>query len=496
MRHILIIFSIFLFSFTIISCAKKSSSDGGSSTTTPVLAEVTPVPNQISNSVPEYTFSSTMNGHIHYPQPETSVAPQDDWEGNWSPITCWTGRNSNKGGAIYNATSGDNTIYLYPNSLVWDEELEDYKSITLYDGTYSNYCKLTIYSSTTGAEYADWKGSETSGAWSNILTVSPFTIGSGVFVAVGNSGNIVRSTDNGTTWDNATSPTANDLNGITYGNNIAQNWHKGNYVAVGSSGNIVKSADSTNCKTNWSGSNSGVSPQDEGVICDIGSSFDNKTSPTASHLIRVTFGNNTFVAVGGSGNIVRSDAGGSYYAHNLISFDNVTSPITSNLRGITFGNNIFVAVGRYGKIVRSSDNGTSFDNATSTTANTLRRITFGNNTFVAVGNGGNIVRSTDNGSSFDNATSPTTNDLYDVGFGNNTFVAVGTNGNIFRSTDDGITWDNATSPTSNNLNGITYGNYSFVAVGDGGNIVRSTDYGSTWDNITSGTSNNLNGVGF
>ena len=420
-----------------------------------------------------------MNGHIWYPQPETSLAPQDDWEGNWGPITCWTGWGLEW---ISEATIGDNTIKLYQRSLRWDNDSADWKGVTLYDGTYTAYCKLTIYS---------WNSSSSSGSWSNILTVSPFTIGSGVFVAVGDNGNIVRSTDNGTTWDNATSPTANNLNGIAYGNNITQNWHKGNYVAVGSSGNIVRSANSTNCKTN-----AGVSPQDEGVICDIGSSFDNSTSPTANDLQRVAFGNNTFVAVGGSGNIVRSDAGGSYYSHNLISFDNVTSPITSNLRGITFGNNIFVAVGRYGRILRSSDNGTSFDNATSPTANTLKRITFGNNTFVAVGNEGNIVRSTDNGLSFDNATSPTANDLYDVGFGNNTFVAVGNDGNILRSTDDGITWDNVTSPTANDLNGITYGNYTFVAVGDGGNIVRSTDNGYTWDNITSGTSNNLNGIGF
>ncbi|PPR69540.1 MAG: hypothetical protein CFH02_00474, partial [Alphaproteobacteria bacterium MarineAlpha3_Bin1] len=158
----------------------------------------------------------------------------------------------------------------------------------------------------------------------------------------------------------------NTLKGITYGNWISLNSHKGNYVAVGSSGNIVRSADSTNCET----TSSWVSPQDEGVICDIGSSFDNRTSTTANDLQRVTFGNKTFVAVGGSGTIVRSLYGiGKYY-------NTVTSPITSNLRGITFGNNIFVAVGRYGKIVRSSDNGTSFDNATSTTANTLRRITF------------------------------------------------------------------------------------------------------------------------
>ena len=32
--------------------------------------------------------------------------------------------------------------------------------------------------------------------------------GSGVFVAVGYSGNIIRSTDNGSSWDNVTSPTS------------------------------------------------------------------------------------------------------------------------------------------------------------------------------------------------------------------------------------------------------------------------------------------------
>jgi len=35
-------------------------------------------------------------------------------------------------------------------------------------------------------------------------------------VGVGNSGNIVRSTDNGSTWDNATSPTANLLWGVAF----------------------------------------------------------------------------------------------------------------------------------------------------------------------------------------------------------------------------------------------------------------------------------------
>ena len=85
--------------------------------------------------------------------------------------------------------------------------------------------------------------------------------------------------------------------------------------------------------------------------------------------------------------------------------------------GVTFGNNTFVAVGGFsGKIVRSTDNGASFDNATPAgSANNLWGAGFGNNTFVAVGIDESIVRSTD-GTNWDNATSPTSEDLRGVTF--------------------------------------------------------------------------------
>ena len=51
------------------------------------------------------------------------------------------------------------------------------------------------------------------------------------FVGVGESGTIVRSTDNGSTWDNETSPTANNLLQVAFGNNT--------FVAGGTYGNIV-----------------------------------------------------------------------------------------------------------------------------------------------------------------------------------------------------------------------------------------------------------------
>ena len=205
---------------------------------------------------------------------------------------------------------------------------------------------------------------------------SGVTFGNNTFVAVGNSGIIVRSTDNGTSWDNATTDnsTVNNLKGVTFGNNT--------FVAVGDSGNIVRSTDNG---TSW-----------------VNATTDNST---VNNLKKVTFGNNTFVAVGDSGNIVRSTDNGT-------SWENATSPTANALYGVTFENNTFVGVGLSGNIIRSTDNGSSFSTVASPTANGLYGVTFGNNTFVAVGLNGNIIRSTDNGTSWGNTTTYSKSKLY------------------------------------------------------------------------------------
>ena len=119
--------------------------------------------------------------------------------------------------------------------------------------------------------------------------LSGILFGNNNFVGVGSTGKIVRSTDNGSTFDNVTSSTTNDLYGVVFGNNT--------FVAVGDNGTIVKSTDN-------------------------GSSFSSVTSPTINYLSGVVFENDTFVAVGNSGNIVRSTDNGT-------TWDNVTSPITN-----------------------------------------------------------------------------------------------------------------------------------------------------------------------
>ena len=70
--------------------------------------------------------------------------------------------------------------------------------------------------------------------------------------------------------------------------------------------------------------------------------------------------------------IVRSEDNGE-------SFENANSAgVANNLFGVGFGNNTFVAVGVSGNIHRSTDNGSSFVNVTSPTENQLRDVTFKN----------------------------------------------------------------------------------------------------------------------
>ena len=195
---------------------------------------------------------------------------------------------------------------------------------------------------------------------------------------------------------------------------------------------------------------------------DNGSSWSNSNSGVSDHYLKgVTFGNSTFQGVGqtisdsctslNKVEIIESTDNGS-------TWDGQNSPTNycKDLYGITFGNNTFVAVGYTGKIIRSTDNGSSWDNVTIVDDDNLYGVSFGDNTFVAVGEDGRRIRSTDNGTTWDNSTSGG-DTLFGVTFGNNRFMAVGESGRIVISTDNGSSWSSSTSRTSNHLNGVTFG---------------------------------------
>jgi len=211
------------------------------------------------------------------------------------------------------------------------------------------------------------------------------------------------------------------------------------------------------------------------------------TTRTYYDLYGITFGNNTFVAVGKKGTVRYSSDNGS-------SWDNGTSGTTKYLYEIAYGDSTFVTVGQSGTIRTSSDNGTTWSTGTTLETSTYEGVAYGNilladNTthkaFVALGSS-NVWKSIDSGSNWNQIT---TANLNDVAFGNSIFIGCGDDGAIETSDNGSNPWSSVTSGASEDLNGITYGNNRFISVGDDGKLIKSTDNGSTWGDVNSGVLN-------
>jgi len=305
--------------------------------------------------------------------------------------------------------------------------------------------------------------------------------GSNTFIVVGSNG--IMTSPDGDTW--AVSRDAywfdSFWNGVAFANDT--------FVVVGWADQIATSPDATT----WSlrrpqitieALSSVTYGQDRFVA--VGISFDRSglvaTSPdgvtwtqgvsaTAFSLIDISYGNNTFVAVGSGGTILASGDG--------ITWVQIPSVTSYDLYGITFGNNRFVAVGLGGYTLVSSD-GMTWTQGNLSTECALNSVTYGNNTFVAVGNGGSLGRAiltSPDGMTWTPSVSPARNELTSVAFGNNTFVAVGYEG-IFTS-PDGITWSQGMITMDFPPVGVAHGNNTFVVVGDCGQIFTSSD-GLSW----------------
>jgi len=218
------------------------------------------------------------------------------------------------------------------------------------------------------------------------------------------------------------------------------------------------------------GNNTFVAVGDRGTILSspdglIWTEQDFWESGTIENLNGVVYGEGNFVAVGDNGTILVSPDGQSWEERTPY------SGTVNNLIAVAYGNGIFVAVGddylvsTIGKVLTSPD-GLAWTVA-SDLAFTPSSITFGKGIFVAVG-GGSIATSSD-GVTWDSQVSGINWSLYDVTFGNNMFVAVAQVGIVLTSVD-GITWQIRTSGISVNLRCVAFGNHTFVAVADGGSF--------------------------
>jgi hypothetical protein len=168
-------------------------------------------------------------------------------------------------------------------------------------------------------------------------------------------------------------------------------------------------------------------------------------------------------------------------------------PSNNDLTSVAMVDTQLIAVGRSGEFLRSAD-GISWTSKQTGTKHDLYSVVWANRQMVAVGDSGIVMTSPD-GVAWTKRISGTTMPLYSVVWADSQFVAVGnTNagqeGGILTS-PDGITWTKRSSAmTYGQFNSVTWTGTQFVTVGDHGSIFTSLD-GSTWTSRTSGTAQTL-----
>ena len=191
----------------------------------------------------------------------------------------------------------------------------------------------------------------------------------------------------------------------------------------------------------------------------------------------ITFGNNTFVAVGEKGTVRTSSDNGA-------TWDNGTRGTTSELNEIAYGDSTFVAVGERGTHLYSRDDGTTWDNGTWSDDDHVTGVAFGSNSFIGVSST-YLTKSTDNGSNWVRGCSGVR--VYDMAFGNNKFVGSGAEGAI-QISDNGSGCStpsgSGSRTTEETLYGITFGNNRFLTVGSDGWLSITGDNGNNFTALT------------
>ena len=209
------------------------------------------------------------------------------------------------------------------------------------------------YLSTTLA--ASWTAQTAGGGYSGPITGA--TYGNGLFVIVGNGGEIQTSPD-AVTWTPRTAggSYAGAFTGATYGNGL--------FVIVGSGGEIQTSPDGTT----WTARTA------DGSYAGI--------------FRAAAYGNSLFTIVGDSGEIQTSPDGTTWTARTA------AGGYSAAFLGATYGNGLFVIVGTTGEIQTSPD-GTTWTAGTAAGgfSGLFRAATYGNGLVTIVGDSGEIQTS-------------------------------------------------------------------------------------------------------
>jgi len=164
----------------------------------------------------------------------------------------------------------------------------------------------------------------------------------------------------------------------------------------------------------------------------------------------------------------------------------------SNFTSVTYGNGTYVAVGGAGGSgsAATSTDGASWVSRTTPTlgAGTLTSVAYGAGVYVAINGGGNESITSANGIVWAaGGNLPATTVWSSVAYGNGRFVAVANaSDEVAISNDKGVTWVAAPAglPSSSNWSTVKYSQGLFVAVAEGANHIAISQDGLTWEKQT------------
>ena len=356
-----------------------------------------------------------------------------------------------------------NTIATSTNGTNWTGFINSNveQSVAYINNVWIVGCWIGIFASSTNG--TNWTNGINKSGMSEVNCISnqtqTLTYTKQTYVAVGQGGNTMVVSTNGTTW---TTPYNQPFTTAGYG----VGWSGSQWVAVGSGGNtIAYSADGLQ----WNTLGTTVLTTDGRSIKWVNNRWY-ATGTSANTIVQSTNGI-TWTAVATSGNTFTTGFG----------FDYTSSVTITKPR--------MLAVGTGGTTIYGSTDGISWSGTFNRPFTTgCNNVGWNGNQWVAVGSGANTIASSSDGLTWTGRTGPPvfSNIGYSVAYGNNLWVVGGNGGNVLASSTEGISWTGCGATIiTNNGRGVAYGQDGsgaglWVAVGNGGNTIASSTDGTTW----------------
>ncbi len=283
-------------------------------------------------------------------------------------------------------------------------------------------------------------------------------------------------------WLSATPLTTNTLRGVTFGDGL--------FVAVGDQGTILTSTDGAN----WTARTAGTNPVNLYAVAlgaagfvAVGGTREAFSQPIVwtstnglvwaprdvaaqnltwgNWLQAVTYGGGLYVAAGGNyttNTVLTSPDGAEWTMRDTHLINSGLIPLSA----VAYGNGVFVAAGAW--LITSQD-GITWTEQDASEWYRLYAMTFAAGRFVGVGPYSRICST--NGTDWLIGTPPTGDYINGVAYGDGDYLCVGSSPARPAYTTNGTNWLAQTNPLT--ANAIAYGNSVFVAVGPDGNIYRT-----------------------